>query len=208
MGFFRDVKGLLEEISDTKREMVQEVKKDLKDIKNDLKDMKNDMKDLAEMHHPVLGEVVEKMDRAAHTIDNARRSLPKGALFGIPGIGVEIGISKLRQLKVKDHAEIYKPGDHIFVKRVGYEHHGLYIGDNRIIHYSNGAIREDELAAMGNLLNVSEIKGKDSPCLYDTDMVISRARSRLGETEYNLLFNNCEHFVTWCRSGGKFTKTI
>ena len=25
--------------------------------------------------------------------------------------------------------------------------------------------------------------------------------SRLGEQNYNLLFNNCEHFATWCKTG-------
>ena len=25
--------------------------------------------------------------------------------------------------------------------------------------------------------------------------------SRLGEQSYNLLFNNCEHFATWCKTG-------
>jgi hypothetical protein len=28
--------------------------------------------------------------------------------------------------------------------------------------------------------------------------VITRARSRLGEKDYRLLTNNCEHFVEWC----------
>ena len=25
--------------------------------------------------------------------------------------------------------------------------------------------------------------------------------SRIGEQDYNLLFNNCEHFATWCKTG-------
>jgi len=28
-----------------------------------------------------------------------------------------------------------------------------------------------------------------------------RARSRLGENDYRLLTNNCEHFYNWCLSG-------
>lgn len=30
---------------------------------------------------------------------------------------------------------------------------------------------------------------------------VARARSRLGESRYSLVFNNCEHFVNWCIEG-------
>ena len=30
---------------------------------------------------------------------------------------------------------------------------------------------------------------------------IKRARSRLSEDKYNLLLNNCEHFINWCIYG-------
>lgn len=33
------------------------------------------------------------------------------------------------------------------------------------------------------------------------DTVIRRAESRLNERKYNLAFNNCEHFVAWCKTG-------
>ena len=32
-------------------------------------------------------------------------------------------------------------------------------------------------------------------------VTLRRAMSRLGEQNYNLLFNNCEHFATWCKTG-------
>jgi hypothetical protein len=32
-------------------------------------------------------------------------------------------------------------------------------------------------------------------------VTVRRAMSRLGEQNYNLLFNNCEHFATWCKTG-------
>lgn len=37
--------------------------------------------------------------------------------------------------------------------------------------------------------------------LYSPDETIERARSRLGENKYSLLFNNCEHFAIWCKTG-------
>lgn len=37
--------------------------------------------------------------------------------------------------------------------------------------------------------------------LYTPEETVARARSRLGETSYNLLTNNCEHFAIWCKTG-------
>jgi len=30
---------------------------------------------------------------------------------------------------------------------------------------------------------------------------VERAKSRIGETNYNLITNNCEHFAMWCKTG-------
>jgi hypothetical protein len=32
-------------------------------------------------------------------------------------------------------------------------------------------------------------------------MVMYRAESRLGEGRFDFVFNNCEHFATWCKTG-------
>lgn len=34
-----------------------------------------------------------------------------------------------------------------------------------------------------------------------TDETIRRAGSRIGEENYNLITNNCEHFAMWCKTG-------
>ena len=36
--------------------------------------------------------------------------------------------------------------------------------------------------------------------VYSPEETVSRAYSRLGETNYNLLTNNCEHFAIWCKT--------
>jgi hypothetical protein len=36
---------------------------------------------------------------------------------------------------------------------------------------------------------------------YPPQQVVARARSRLGENEYRLTRNNCEHFCEWCIFG-------
>jgi cell wall-associated NlpC family hydrolase len=37
--------------------------------------------------------------------------------------------------------------------------------------------------------------------LYSGKETVEHARSRLGENKYNLVFNNCEHFAVWCKTG-------
>jgi hypothetical protein len=35
----------------------------------------------------------------------------------------------------------------------------------------------------------------------DVEQIIYRAMSRVGAGEYHLVFNNCEHFASWCVTG-------
>jgi len=37
--------------------------------------------------------------------------------------------------------------------------------------------------------------------LYTPEETVARARSRIGESSYSLLKNNCEHFAIWCKTG-------
>lgn len=37
--------------------------------------------------------------------------------------------------------------------------------------------------------------------LYSAQETVERALSRVGEDRYDLLFNNCEHFAIWCKTG-------
>lgn len=39
--------------------------------------------------------------------------------------------------------------------------------------------------------------------LFTAEETVNRARSRIGERKYSLMFNNCEHFVMWCKTGVK-----
>ena len=37
--------------------------------------------------------------------------------------------------------------------------------------------------------------------LYSPEETVARAESRLGERDYNIATNNCEHFAIWCKTG-------
>ncbi|MBZ9634683.1 lecithin retinol acyltransferase family protein [Clostridium sp. FP1] len=37
--------------------------------------------------------------------------------------------------------------------------------------------------------------------LYSPEETVQRAHERMGESKYNLVTNNCEHFAIWCKTG-------
>jgi hypothetical protein len=93
--------------------------------------------------------------------------------------------------------------DHIYVPRLGYDHHAIDLGDGSVIHYtgevgqkSNAAVRQTSLAEFAN---GGPVRVRLYSSCHEPDVVIARAMSRLGESSYHLVFNNCEHFATWCK---------
>lgn len=44
--------------------------------------------------------------------------------------------------------------------------------------------------------------------LFSAEETVKRAESKLGETKYNLAFNNCEHFAIWCKTGLHESKQV
>lgn len=98
-------------------------------------------------------------------------------------------------------------GDHIYVNYGVYTHHGIDCGDGTVIHLSKekGRIRRDPIHSFagGNSIYVKQCKHSYSP-----EQVVQRAKSKLGETGYNLGLNNCEHFASWCHSGRHHSKQV
>ncbi|AWG45852.1 MULTISPECIES: lecithin retinol acyltransferase family protein [unclassified Massilia] len=100
----------------------------------------------------------------------------------------------------------FASGDHLSSPRLGYSHHGLYVGNGLVIHYSgfarsmqSGAV---EFATLDEFACGNEIKLVRHPDRkYGREASVDRACQRLGEDWYSLLLNNCEHFVNWCIEG-------
>jgi Lecithin retinol acyltransferase len=90
------------------------------------------------------------------------------------------------------------PGTHVVTPRRAYTHHGIYVGEGRVVHY-RGAVEEVtvEQFTNGRPLWV----GCEHPQGFTREEVVRRARSRIGEHRYRLLTNNCEHFCAWCLWG-------
>jgi hypothetical protein len=49
--------------------------------------------------------------------------------------------------------------------------------------------------------SASVYKGGGKYRLYSPAETVERAKSRVGESRYNLVTNNCEHFSVWCKTG-------
>ena len=98
------------------------------------------------------------------------------------------------------------PGAHLVTSRRGYVHHGIYVGRGMVVHYAGlsrflraGPVEEVPMSrfSMGRPVGIAEY----SESKYSPQEIVRRARSRLGENEYDVLRNNCEHFCNWCISG-------
>jgi hypothetical protein len=98
------------------------------------------------------------------------------------------------------------PGAHLITPWMGFAHHGIYVGEGKVIHYGalvydliRKPVEEVTLAAFCGGRPIFVVQPDELP--FDVREIIARARSRLGERRYRLLSNNCEHFVEWCLYG-------
>ncbi|HEY3654156.1 MAG TPA: lecithin retinol acyltransferase family protein [Steroidobacteraceae bacterium] len=106
---------------------------------------------------------------------------------------------------VGDESEQLVPGTHLITCRRGYTHHGIYLGDGRVMHYAGRIKYPQGLVEEISLAEFSEGRAFRAEILqtgpFNGNEIVRRARSRLGERRYDLLRNNCEHFCNWCRLG-------
>jgi len=91
--------------------------------------------------------------------------------------------------------------DHLQVPRQHglFNHHGIDLGDGTVAHYLEGrSILRSSIEEFCAGQTFSVIVHKNAS---KNGLTLRRAMSRLGEQRYNLLFNNCEHFANWCKTG-------
>ena len=97
-------------------------------------------------------------------------------------------------LQAGQHIAAYRP-------RLGYYHHGIYVGDGEVIDFSNEGVKKRTFADFkdGCLVYVIEHDG------HSLEENIERAYKALSEYEhdYSLLRRNCEHFATGIVYDGK-----
>ncbi len=105
-------------------------------------------------------------------------------------------------------------GDHISARRRGgfYTHQGIYVGEGKVIHYTgsrkekvNAVVKETTLLrfSKGKPLKRRNHIGRLSP-----SRTVDLAKSQLSHGRYSMLWNNCEHFATFCATGEKDSRQI
>lgn len=113
-------------------------------------------------------------------------------------------------------------GDHLFyyVARTLYSHHGICCGDGTVIHYesspwmkfcgtrANGAVPSIQRVTYDEFRLGNLVSRREYPACDVADVVIERAESRLGESCYSLIGNNCEHFAIWCKTGASYSTQV
>ena len=96
-------------------------------------------------------------------------------------------------------------------------HYGIYISEEEVIQFGySPLIREKDkdnivvistsidTFSQSNFVEVGECSSKEKKKIFHPEEIISRAKARLGEGGYNILHNNCEHFVYECAFGEKY----
>jgi nucleotide-binding universal stress UspA family protein len=91
--------------------------------------------------------------------------------------------------------------DHLQVPRQHglFKHHGIDLGDGTVAHYLEG--REILRSSTDDFSQGQPLTVIAHADASPTRVTLQRAMSRIGEQNYNLLFNNCEHFASWCKTG-------
>lgn len=128
-----------------------------------------------------------KKTKVGRTIENVRRATNLSER--VKDYAASMDITEAKKVLTK--------GEHIACNRTVYSHHGIYNGRSRVYEYNEGIIR---------LVSLSDFSAGDpillikSSVIYSPDKIIRRARKRLGERDYNPIWNNCEHYARWCRN--------
>ena len=97
-------------------------------------------------------------------------------------------------------------GCQVVTPRQGFTHHGIYAGDGLVVHYA-GLSRSwrrgpVELISLETFADGHDVWIEPTPgATYAGVQAVARALSRLGEDQYRIATNNCEHFCAWCLDG-------
>ena len=103
-------------------------------------------------------------------------------------------------------------GDHIYVRRLVYSHHGIYAGDGNVIHYTgeekekkDPLIRETDIE---DFLKGGKLRRRNYKKRLPPSATLSLAKKHLSKNSYSLALNNCEHFATYCATGKKKSRQL
>ncbi len=103
-------------------------------------------------------------------------------------------------------------GDMVRVKSGNIHHYGVFVSEKEIIQFglapaARAGVKDCDITVCssdlqtflhGGTLEKAVFDEKDKKQPLPAEVVVQKARSRLGEKGYHLLYNNCEHFAYEC----------
>ena len=109
--------------------------------------------------------------------------------------------------------EMPQYGDVIRTKVQFYYHYGIFAGDDCVVQFGlpdNAFQRPEDVKVLctdvgqflcGGELQVGRPDQAERRKMRKPEQIVAEAKARLGEGGYDLLHNNCEHFVNQCAFG-------
>ncbi len=111
-------------------------------------------------------------------------------------------------------------GDIIRVKLGSVYHYGIFVSENEVIAFGLPPTAENlkhqqdikvlatdiDVFSCGNMVEAAQLTLKEKLRRHNPDKTVSAARARIGEGGYNLIHNNCEHFVNEIVFGEKISE--
>ena len=109
-------------------------------------------------------------------------------------------------------------GDMLRIKAGSIYHYGIYVSENEVIQFglapiARPTVKDCDVAVCCSdldtfrcnaVIEIGEPEESELPLLRSREEIVQCARSRIGEKKYNILYNNCEHFVYECVLGIKY----
>ncbi|MBQ7276367.1 MAG: lecithin retinol acyltransferase family protein [Bacilli bacterium] len=109
-------------------------------------------------------------------------------------------------------------GDIIRIKLNSIYHYGIYVSSDEVIQFGLppiiNTLDQKDIEVISTDINtfscnkeieVLILDKKEKRKAYSKEEVVLRAQARLGERGYNIIHNNCEHFVYECLFGYKYS---
>lgn len=111
-------------------------------------------------------------------------------------------------------------GDIIRVKLGSVYHYGIFVSEDEVIAFGLPPTAENlkhqqdikvlatdiDVFSCGNMVEAAQLTLKEKLRRHNPDKTVSAARARIGEGGYNLIHNNCEHFVNEIVFGEKISE--
>ena len=106
-------------------------------------------------------------------------------------------------------------GDMVRIRLGSVYHYGIFVSEDEVIQFGlpptaenrakEGEVRvlatDSDVFACGCIVETACFDKQEQKRRHSPQETVARARARLGESGYNLIHNNCEHFVNECVFG-------